>query len=208
MRRNNEYIVTNNDSCLVIHSEKHGKIKVLIDESDIDICRVHKWHYQKSKEKDYIGTKIKIDGKYKNIKLHRFLLEVNDPKDIVDHINGNPLDNRRDNLRITDNIGNSQNKKRRSDNTTGAVGVDFNKNANKWRAKIIYKGITIHLGYYKDKFVAMANRIVAEELLFKEFRYNNYRDIAIPTEVYDEAKENVIDRIKMKVDMGKNTIYI
>lgn len=56
---------------------------------------------------------------------------------IVDHINGNPLDNRLCNLRITDEFGNTQNAKRREDNTCGIKGVSIYrpKDRPQWQIK-------------------------------------------------------------------------
>lgn len=48
----------------------------------------------------------------------------------VDHININPQDNRIDNLRIVDNIHNSQNRKKSKSNTSGVTGVSITDNGN------------------------------------------------------------------------------
>lgn len=81
------------------------------------------------------------------------------PEMDVDHINGNPSDNRIENLRLATHQQNMCNRKKRRDNTSGYPGVYFNKAANKWRACIRVEGRRIHLGYFKtaqeehDKYV-------------------------------------------------------
>ncbi|HED1260374.1 HNH endonuclease [Enterobacter hormaechei] len=81
------------------------------------------------------------------------------PEMDVDHINGNPSDNRIENLRLATHQQNMCNRKKRIDNTSGYPGVYFNKAANKWRACIRVEGKRIHLGYFKtaqeahDKYV-------------------------------------------------------
>ena len=85
-----------------------------------------------------------------------------DRKTQIDHINHNRLDNRIENLRATDNTGNSKNKTMRKINKSGATGVSFHKAAGKWRAfiKVNYK--QVHLGLYDDFDVAVAARKAAE----------------------------------------------
>ena len=69
------------------------------------------------------------------------------PSKMIDHINGNPLDNRIVNLREATNYENSQNiYKPQTNNTSGFLGVTLKK--NKWRAKITVKGKMLSLGYY------------------------------------------------------------
>ena len=55
---------------------------------------------------------------------------------MIDHINRNPLDNRKKNLRLANNSINQRNKKMQSNNTSGIVGVRFNKNLNIYTASI------------------------------------------------------------------------
>jgi hypothetical protein len=54
----------------------------------------------------------------------------------VDHIDGNPANNRADNLRDVSIVENQRNAKRRSDNSSGITGVAWDKRAMKWRVQI------------------------------------------------------------------------
>ena len=84
------------------------------------------------------------------------------PVDEIDHINGNKLDNRIDNLRAATRQKNAKNQKLRSDNKSGVPGVFFNKQRQKWHAYIKADGKRKHLGYF-DKFEdAVAARKAAE----------------------------------------------
>ena len=82
--------------------------------------------------------------------LHRFIM--GDEKGyLVDHINGNTLDCRRNgNLRRTDPLGNSQNAKIRADNTTGYKGVQWYPRYEKYVARIRSQGKRVCLGYFSS----------------------------------------------------------
>src|SRR5215467_1987895 len=96
-------------------------------------CHVHEGH------RPY--PKLRIDGKL--VRLSRVIMNAPDGMD-VDHITGNVLDNRRENLRVVTHSMNMRNQKKSH--------VHFDKYNDKWRARIpgeVYK--RIHLGYFKTK---------------------------------------------------------
>jgi len=65
---------------------------------------------------------------------------------MVDHKNGNALDNRWENLRIASNSQNQANSRICRSNRSGFKGVSFNKAANKWVATIQHGGELIYIG--------------------------------------------------------------
>jgi hypothetical protein len=91
---------------------------------------------------------IQINGKkYKRGHLVYFLTHGEWPKPCLDHINGNSLDDRPENLRkatITENAWNHKNRKRRIDLP---MGVRVNC-SGRFSARIAYKGKQIHLGAF------------------------------------------------------------
>ena len=94
------------------------------------------------------------------------------PKDmVVDHINMNPLDNRKCNLRICTMQQNNFNKKEQTNNTSGRVGVTWDKQTNKWLAQIQVDGKNIKLGRFKNKEDAIKVREEAELKYFGEYKY-------------------------------------
>lgn len=94
--------------------------------------------------------------------MHRFI--TNCPKGlVVDHINRNPADNRRCNLRICTQF---ENNKNRSNNTSGTIGVTWHSKSKKWRATIEKNGKRYELGEFKDKDKAIQARLKAEQELF------------------------------------------
>lgn len=66
----------------------------------------------------------------------------------VDHINGNPHDNRRANLRLANRYQNAQNQKRHCNNSSGFRGVT--RAGDRWQARITAYGRRIHLGYHES----------------------------------------------------------
>jgi deoxycytidylate deaminase len=85
----------------------------------------------------------------------------------VDHISGNPLDNRRDNLRPCSHMDNQANGKLRTNNTSGFPGVG--KKGDKWRAYIKRDGKFKHLGVFDTAEEARDAYRSAANLLFGEF---------------------------------------
>lgn len=115
--------------------------------------------------------KIKINGKI--YRLHRiayYYITGIDPKEKeIDHINGNSLDNRFNNLRLATNIENAKNKKIPSNNTSGFKGVSWHKASNKWRVKITVNNVPIELGSYKNKLYAALVYIRASKKYFRQW---------------------------------------
>ncbi|WP_297991962.1 HNH endonuclease [uncultured Clostridium sp.] len=192
--KGNKYIIKNNYVEMIIESKVYGTIIVKIDNDDLEKCSKLTWHYAKNKDSKYIQTRVK--GKM--IKLHRYIMNIDNSNLLVDHISRDTLDNRKSNLRICTYQQNSFNKSIRIDNTSGITGISFHNINKKWRAKIKYNNLTIHLGYFEDINEALINRRVAEEILFGEYSPNeelkNVRE-----ELIQKARENVIKRIKNKI---------
>jgi len=85
------------------------------------------------------------------------------PDKQIDHINGNPLDNRIKNMRVVSVSENGKNKKRPSTNTSGIIGVYWNKASSKWVAQIGVNRKTIFLGSYDNITDAANARQTAEK---------------------------------------------
>lgn len=82
--------------------------------------------------------------------------------DVIDHINGDPADNRLCNLRSVDWGGNCRNQRRNQRNTSGVVGVGWSAAAKKWLAQIGIGREVKYLGIYDCKSDAIAARKAAE----------------------------------------------
>ena len=132
----------------IFDKEDYPKIK--------DIC----WHLQKGY---VVGL---LNGTREN--LQRFLTSAPNGY-VVDHINGDRLDNRKCNLRICKQSENSKNRKINKNNQTGYTGVQFYKRYGKWLAAIKVNYKKKYLGYFDKIEDAIFARKQAEILYFGEF---------------------------------------
>jgi len=94
----------------------------------------------------------------------------------VDHINGNPLDNRKSNLRICTHAENSNNTGPRKNNTSGYKGVYWAKRNKRWLAQITHNGKQVYIGHYKDKEEAARAYDAKAKEFQGEFAYLNFPD--------------------------------
>lgn len=94
--------------------------------------------------------------------LHRAVLSAT-PGQLVDHINGDPLDNRRCNLRIASPTENVRNVGQGQVNSpAGVIGVGWHAGRQKWQASIRVAGKLIYLGLFTEIEAAKAARVSAE----------------------------------------------
>lgn len=94
--------------------------------------------YVSKKQRDYNRIVICID--YKSYFAHRlawFYMTGAWPKELIDHINRDPMDDRWCNLREVDHSKNGRNMKLRRDNTSGFNGVIWHKTAKKWKVDLL-----------------------------------------------------------------------
>lgn len=106
----------------------------------------------------------------KQRKVHRIVMGVVDNISIeVDHINGDPSDNRKCNLRICTHSENLKNQKKHRDNTSGCTGVTWHKRDKVWRVQITVDGNRIEIGRFKNKEEAIEARKEAEKKYYGEY---------------------------------------
>ena len=129
---------------------KHAKGKnkyAIVDDEDYERLSKMKWHCAHSYNKFYA-----VRNRPKKF-MHRIILNYDGPL-VTDHINGNGLDNRKENLRIVTNAENVVNCGKYSNNKTGLKGVFFLKKRKKYRSQIVRNGKRYELGYYETKELA------------------------------------------------------
>lgn len=159
MRKENT-IITNGNT-----SEIHIKDQVvLIDTEDVDLIKQYCWCIN--------GTSYVIawdSNNEKMIDLSRLIMNPPDDK-IVDHRNGDTLNNKKENLRIVECRQNNMNKCLPKNNTSGHKGVHWHKFCNKWIASIGLGYKLIHLGYFSNYEDAVKAREEAEERYFGKYK--------------------------------------
>jgi hypothetical protein len=150
----------------------------LVDDEDYEWLASYNWFAMwSSVGKSFCAVRngSRIGGrKSKTILMSRFIMNAQ-PEQWVDHKNHDTLDNRRKNLRVCTPRQNMLNRRKRSDNTSGFIGVRWHSITQKWQAYIKYEGTWIHLGLYKNKLVAKHVRDMEAAILFREFVYLNDR---------------------------------
>lgn len=141
----------------------------LVDEEDFEKVNSHHWHIH-SKE-GYVIREVESQGKRTVIRLSRFIM--GDPEGmVVDHINGDKLNNSRSNLRICTKAENNRNRK----GTRKYKGAYYSKIAKKWFAAIRSNGKTKTLGYFMTEIDAARCYDKAARELFGEFARLNFSD--------------------------------
>lgn len=131
-----------------------GKLKIL--DCDYVITSMN--------NRGYLWTKIE-EHVYLCHRLAVLIMTGRHPPNEVDHINGNRLDNRWENLRETTAFENSRNQGIRKDCTSGTRGVSYlssSRHIKRWIARISHMGVRYHLGYYLTKEEAIEARKKAE----------------------------------------------
>lgn len=141
-----------------------GKV-ALVDDEDFEWLSRWKWSYNQN---GYAIRNSKVRKKQTRHYLHREILQA-DRSQRVDHIDGDPLNNQRSNLRICSQAENVQNSRIRSDNKSGFKGVSFHARSGKWQASICTKGSRNHLGLFNTVEEAADAYLEASKLHHGEF---------------------------------------
>lgn len=143
--------------------------KIIIDFQDLDLIKSFN-RYISINTAGYAYFKFNND----DIFIHRLLFNLpyrynSEDRSIVDHINGNKLDNRRENLRLCKKNMNPINCKLYKTNTSGQKGVGYLKRLGKWQSQITYQNKTYYLGVFDSFEDAVCARKRAEKRLYKGF---------------------------------------
>ncbi len=124
----------------------------LVDDEDFETLNKYKWHYSRYSphfENGYAKRR-NPNGKPALIRMQHMILPLKKGY-MVDHKNGNGLDNRRENLRLVTKSQNMMNCGLQRNNKSGYKGVCWHESNKKWRAQIFVNGRQYFLGLFKNK---------------------------------------------------------
>lgn len=135
--------------------------ETLVDADDVEFLGQFNWRWDSRQTR--IGYATRLNPSYG---MHRHLTKCPEGY-VVDHINGNSLDNRKENLRIATHRENAQNQKKHRSGKL--VGCSYDKQKKKWRAAIRVNGPQKILGCFKTEYEAHQAYMKAyNELIAKE----------------------------------------
>jgi len=142
----------------------------IVDPEDYEGLSKYKWFAVRNNGRFYAVRSMKN----RNVKMHQVIMGTEEGK-VIDHVNGNGLDNRKANVRFATSEQNGWNKRKQRGNYSSKYkGVSRSKKRNQWRVRIKYKGRSIHLGRFEtEEEAARAYDAKAKEL-FREFAWLNF----------------------------------
>lgn len=130
-----------------------SNLVALVDDDTFELAKNYSWRFTGV---GYVGTGSTV------LYLHHFVMGGSHPTKVVDHINKNKLDCRRENLRLVTQSENMHNSSLRVDNTSGAKGVDYRESRGKYRVRIKVNGYRHFIGYFASFEEAVEARNKAE----------------------------------------------
>lgn len=174
----NEYVIHENYVEIKCF-DKNGNYKAStkVDLEFLPDIKKHKIYIRKSGIKEYAAFSgiENEEGSGKKYFVHRYIMHLHDKKynidEVVDHINGDSLDNRISNLRVCTQKENSYNNRGTKLNQK-IKGVNWLKVNKKWTARIMHNYKNIHLGNYFTYAEAVLARIKKEQELFGKYGPN------------------------------------
>ena len=142
----------------------------LVDSEDLRILDLHRWCLSFTLQRKRYARRCE---KGRTIYMHREIMNP-PPHMEIDHINGDGLDNRKQNLRICTRSQNQRNSKKRIVKSSNFKGVCFDKTGNKWRARIYYEKKNNQIGQFDTDFEAAEAYDKKAIELFGEFARLNF----------------------------------
>lgn len=144
-------------------------VYALVDPEDVELVVGYRWHVVRAATNQYAATY--AGGKA--FRMHRLILPG---VAIIDHANGNGLDNRRSNLRPATHTENMRNRRATPRFNVGLKGVSWRKKDRLWNAQIMVDWKKISLGYYKTALEAALAYDAGARQHFGEFARVNFPD--------------------------------
>jgi hypothetical protein len=145
--------------------------------------KVHRKQSRAGNEAGFLhkGTgyrRVKIDGKPYSVHRVIFFMQTGLQPEMIDHANGNPLDNKIENLRVASRSENMYNRKLNANNKSGVKGLRWVASKNKWVASIAYNSKLRTIGHFNTKELAAEFLELARDLVHGEYaNHGTFRSI-------------------------------
>lgn len=137
----------------------YGGAQALVDDEDAGLLRRSSWQIQISGTLRYARRSTGPRGNT-TVYMHREIMRPPDGM-VVDHIDGNGLNNQRSNLRVVTHSQNLWNQRKKAD------GVSLRRQNGKWRATIDYESKKYEIGFYAERGDALAARAYVAAVIRK-----------------------------------------
>lgn len=152
----------------------------IVDDEDFDEISKRSWHINFHGYASYDSKKEGLLRRTK-ILMHRKVMNITDPNILIDHINGNKLDNRRSNLRIANRSQNAANGNKHKNNTSGYKGASFmnvpSRGLKQWVSTITVNRKRICIGYFLTAEEAARAYDKAAKEHFGEYAKLNFPEV-------------------------------
>ncbi len=149
----NAYRIDGDVAILVLTNHQGAPVyEAKVDAADLPKLQEfgRRWAVLRPAAEGYPYAELRLSGPgTRSLRLHRFLLDA--PADrYVDHINGDTLDNRRENLRLVTNTQNSQNRRASKRSRSGLKNICWDEGRQRWRVYLCANGKRMSIGYFRD----------------------------------------------------------
>jgi len=146
--------------------------KIIVDNEDFELLSKYKWHLVGEK-RNYVAASLFRKGQSpKNLLIHRLIMNAKSGQ-IVDHVNGNRFDNRKENLRFCSATQNAQNRRKAKNKTSKYKGVTWWKSQKSWTAQIMANYKIHFLGYFDTEKEAAISYNKAALKIHGDYAYLN-----------------------------------
>ena len=151
-----------------------GLCAIVDDDEYEKLMGYYKWYACKNRHLVYAKCNTSSTaGNRTTLKMHRIIMNAM-PGQVVDHINGNGLDNRKCNLRIVDDQKNAANRRCHAGSSSKYKGVAWHIIRRKWQVNICVNGKNIYLGLHENEVDAALTYDMAAMKYFGEFARLNF----------------------------------
>lgn len=197
----NDYKINYEDKTVTfnLYNQRNQFVKTfIIDFDDIEKVKYHKWRISH----DHVVTGQPAKKQQRSVAHVILGIDSRKTDKVIDHIDGDPFNNRKSNLRLITQSQNTKNSCIAKTNTSGFKGVCFDKERNQWATEIRYNKKRIHFMRRNTKEEAVYQRLIAERHLYKEFaRESEIKRAKVFTkDLSDAVKNEIYQHVKQQLE--------